>query len=91
MTQGVSLEEQAIPLDVVLAAIVIGTARRTRRSAAKPPLPPVRTLVHFIGVIEAPLVDPPEPGYVAYLRAKLAAACPPPPVIEFPRPSSCGF
>lgn len=86
-----SLEEQAIPLDIVLAAIVIGTARRTLRSAAKPPLPPVRTLAYFIGVVEELLADPPDPDYVAYLRAKLASARPPSRAIRSPRPNSRGF
>jgi hypothetical protein len=85
-----SLEEQAVPLDIVLAAIVIGTARRTLRSASKPALPPVRTLAYFMGVVEELLVDPPDTDYVAYLRAKLSALQPPPPEIRFPRPNSGG-
>lgn len=86
-----SLQEQAVPLDIVLAALVIGTARRTLRGADKPPLPPVRTLAYFMGVVEELLAEPPDPDYVAYLRAKVAAARPPLSTTRFTRPNSRGF
>ena len=86
-----SLDEQGVPLDIVVAAIVIGTARRTLRSANKPPLPPVRTLAYFMGVVEELLADPPDPGYVAYLRAKLMAVRAPSSTIRISRPDSRGF
>jgi hypothetical protein len=86
-----SLEEQGVPLDIVLAAIVIGTARRTLRSPSKPALSPVRTLAYFMGVVEELMAAPPDPDYVAYLRAKLSAVAPPLPTIRFPRPNSRGF
>ena len=66
------LQEQQVPLQTVLDAIVIAATRRTFRSAEKQPLAPVRTLSYFLPVIEEVVKLPPEPGYVDYLRTKLA-------------------
>lgn len=67
-----SLELQCVPLQAVVSAIVIAATRRTFRSAQREPLAPVRTLSYFLPVIAEVLDQPPDPGYVEYLRAKLA-------------------
>lgn len=66
-----SLHEQAVPLAVVRAALLLAAARRTLRSAHLCPLPPIRTLHYFLPVIEEVLATPPDPGYVEYLAGKL--------------------
>jgi hypothetical protein len=60
---------RCVPLRTVRAALVLASARRTLRSG--PPLPPVRTLHYFLPAIDEVLHQPPDPGYVAYLDAKL--------------------
>ena len=67
------LHDHGAPLDLVIAAIVVGAARRAFRDRNKPPLGPVRTLAYFLPVLEEMRECPPDPGYVAYVRAKLAA------------------
>jgi len=66
-----SLYEQAVPLPVVQAALLLAAARRTLRSSHLMPLPPIRTLHYFLPVIEEVLHSPPDPGYVEYLAGKL--------------------
>ena len=66
-----SLDEQAVPLPVVHAALLLAAARRTLRSSHLLPLPPIRTLHYFLPVIEEVLHCPPDPGYVEYLVGKL--------------------
>ena len=66
-----SLYEQAVPLPVVHAALMLAAARRTLRSSHLMPLPPIRTLHYFLPVIEEVLHSAPDPGYVEYLAAKL--------------------
>jgi hypothetical protein len=60
---------RGVPLRTVRAALLLAAARRTLRSG--PPLPPVRTLNYFIPAIEEVLEQPPLPGYLEYLAAKL--------------------
>jgi hypothetical protein len=60
---------RGVPLRTVRAALLIATARRTLRSGL--PLPPVRTLHYFLPAISEVLEQPPDPGYVEYLDAKL--------------------
>ena len=66
-----SLYEQAVPLPVVHAALLLAAARRTLRSSHLMPLPPIRTLHYFLPVIEEVLHIPPDPGYAEYLAGKL--------------------
>jgi hypothetical protein len=60
---------RCVPLRTVRSALVLAAARRTLRSG--PPLPPVRTLHYFLPAIEEVLQQPPDPGYVEYLDARL--------------------
>jgi len=66
-----ALYEQAVPLLVVRAAFLLASARRSLRSSHLMPLPPIRTLHYFLPVVEEVLHQPPDPGYVDYLLAKL--------------------
>jgi len=66
-----SLYEQAVPLPVVHAALLLAAARRTLRRSHLMPLPPIRTLHYFLPVIEEVLHCPPDPGYAEYLAGKL--------------------
>jgi hypothetical protein len=66
-----SLHQQAVPLAVVRAALLLAAARRALRSPHLCPLPPIRTLHYFLPVIEEVLATPPDPGYVDYLAGKL--------------------
>jgi hypothetical protein len=67
-----ALEQQRVPLQAVVGAIVIAATRRIFRSTEREPLAPVRTLSYFLPAIEEVLDLPPDPAYVDYLRAKLA-------------------
>lgn len=60
---------RGVPLRTVRTALLLAAARRTLRSG--PPLPPVRTLLYFLPAIEEVLEQPPDPGYVEYLAARL--------------------
>jgi hypothetical protein len=66
-----SLYEQAVPLPIVHAALLLAAARRTLRSSHLMPLPAIRTLHYFLPVVEEVLHSPPDPGYVEYLAGKL--------------------
>ena len=60
---------RGVPLRTIRTALLLAAARRTLRSG--PPLPAVRTLNYFLPAIEEVLEQPPDPGYVEYLAAKL--------------------
>ncbi len=60
---------RGVPLRVVRDALILAAARRTIRSG--PALPQVRTLYYFLPAIDEVLEHPLDPGYVAYLAAKL--------------------
>lgn len=71
-----SLFAQNVPLDLVRAAFVLATARRTSRPPGASPLGPVRSLHYFLPVINELRLSPPDPQYIGYLRARLAHARP---------------
>ncbi len=60
---------RGVPLRIVRTALLLAAARRTFRSG--PPLPQVRTLHYFLPAIDELIHQPPEPGYLEYLAAKL--------------------
>lgn len=66
-----TLYERGIPLRVVLAALLLGAARRSFRAYDAPPLPPVRTLHFFLAIVEEMLEQPPTADYLEYLERKL--------------------
>jgi hypothetical protein len=67
----VDLHRRGVPFGVVRNALLLATARRTLRSAAAAPLPPVGCLHYFLPVIDEVSQMPPDPGYVRYLAARL--------------------
>jgi len=70
------LHDRGIPLDIVDAAILLAVARRTIRSHDAPPLQKIATLHYFRPIIEELIAEPPPPGYIGYIRFKLAAVAP---------------
>ena len=70
--------ERHIPLDVIENALVLGAVRRLYRDPDDLPLPPVRSLHYFCGLIEEVLDLKTNPktksaylGYFQYLRYKV--------------------
>jgi len=70
--------ERHIPLDVIKNAFVLGAVRRLYRDPDNPPLPPVRSLHYFCGLIEEvlnlkthPKTRAAYPRYFVYLRYKI--------------------
>ncbi len=70
------LYDRGISLEVVHAALILAVARRTFRSQSAPPLAPIATLHYIRPVIDELIAEPPEPGYVSYIRYKLATVAP---------------
>ena len=68
----VGLHDRGVPLNIVEDAVLLATARRAFRSREAPPLAPIATLHYFLPIIHELQVAPPEPGYLDYLRHKLA-------------------
>lgn len=68
-----SLEQRSLPLPLVQAALLLGTARRSLRSATAVPLAPIRSLAYFLPVIDELLALPPNPAYLDHLQRKLAS------------------
>lgn len=64
--------DQAIPFDIIEAALLLATARRNARDPQAPPLPPIRSLAYFLPVIEELRLCPPDPHYLRYLRSRAA-------------------
>jgi hypothetical protein len=64
------LERNQVPLPLVRAALLLGTARRC---SGRRRLPPVRSLHYFLPVIEEIRHDPPDPAYLTYLEQRLSA------------------
>jgi len=73
------LHDQATPLSLVETALLLATARRTRRPSHAPPLGPIRSLHYFAPVIEELQQEPPRDGYLDYLRDALGRPTEPDP------------
>jgi hypothetical protein len=71
-----ALHDRGVSFECVAAALLLGVARRRFRSADAPPLAPIATLYYFQPVIDEIVAQPPEPGYLAYLRRRLAPLAP---------------
>lgn len=71
-----SLFQQAVPLDIVRAALLLAAARRTFRQPGATPLAPVRSLYYFLPIIQELCHEPLDPAHLAYLSAKLASSSP---------------
>jgi hypothetical protein len=70
------LQRRGVPLGLVHAAFILALARRTFRSASAFALAPIATLHYFLPLIEELAAHPCEPGYLDYLRHKLATVAP---------------
>lgn len=68
------LFDQGVTLDTVEAAFLLAIARRRGRAPDLPPLPPIRSLAYFLPVVEELRLNPPDLGYLTYLRARVASA-----------------
>lgn len=70
------LRKQQTPLDVVKAAFILATSRRTFRPSDAPPLEPIRSLAYFLPVVQELLRTPPDPLYVRLLVLRLHTGFP---------------
>jgi hypothetical protein len=70
------LHEQAVPLSLVEAALLLATLRRRSRPADLPPLPKIRSLAYFLPVIEELQQQSLPDAYLDYLRLKLQKLSP---------------
>ena len=70
------LHDHGIPIDVVRSAIFLAVARRSFRSAGAPSLAPIASLHYFRSVIDELITNPPDPGYLGYVRHMLATVAP---------------
>lgn len=65
------LFDRGISLQIIETAFLLASARRMDRDPQDPPLTPIRSLAYFLPVIHEVLRQPPDPGYVSYLRFKV--------------------
>ena len=65
------LFDRGISLETIETAFLLAIVRRTYRDPQALPLTPIRSLAYFLPVIDEVLRQPPEPGYVSYLRLKV--------------------
>jgi len=68
------LFDRAVPFELIEAALLLATLRRSARANDAPPLLPVRSLHYFLPVIDELLASPPHPHYLRYLRHRLATS-----------------
>lgn len=66
------LYRRGVSVATVEHALLLATLRRLVRPPEKDPLATVRSFAYYEAVIEELHTTPLDPGYVAYLRAKLA-------------------
>jgi hypothetical protein len=71
-----TLHDRGVSIEMVHAAFILAVARRTFRSETAPPLAPIATLHYIRPVIDELIAQPPEPGYLSYIRYKLATVAP---------------
>jgi len=63
--------DRGIPLPLAESALLLGSLRRLLRPADAAPLSPIRSLAYFQPVLDELLSNPPQDGYLDYLRLKL--------------------
>ena len=71
------LYDQQVPLYLVADAFIVAAARRDRNNAFSTPLPPIRSLHYFLGVVRELLHRPLGPRDVEELRRALGLGEPP--------------
>lgn len=69
------LHDRGVSIEMVYAAMILAVARRTFRSE-RAPLAPIATLHYIRPLIDELITQPPEPGYLSYVRYKLASVAP---------------
>lgn len=70
------LYDRGISLELIRNALLLAVARRTFRPQGAPSLAPIATLHYFRPVIDELIAEPPEPGYLSYIRYKLNSVAP---------------
>ena len=65
------LQLRGVPLDLIEAALMLGSLRRLLRSPGALPLSPIRSLAYFQPIIDELLSCPLSDSYVGYLRSKM--------------------
>ena len=65
------LQLRGVSLDLIEAALLLGSLRRLLRSPGALPLSPIRSLAYFQPVIDELLACPLSNSYVGYLRSKM--------------------
>lgn len=70
------LYQRQVSESLVATALLVATARRTRRPDDAPPLRPIATLHYFLPVIDELLANPIDPDYLYCLRIRLADLTP---------------
>jgi hypothetical protein len=65
------LFERNISWTCVQAALYLAVGRRIHRDPHGPPLQPIRSLAYFLPVIDELLLNPPDPGYLLYLKDRV--------------------
>jgi len=70
-----TLLDRRVPLEIVQAAVLLAVARRTSRSATRR-LAPIASFAYFAPIIDELLEEPLEPGYLLYIRRKIARTAP---------------
>jgi len=70
------LYDRGVSLEMVYAAMILAVARRTFRSESAPPLAPIATLHYIRPLIDELIAEPPQPGYLSYIRYKLETVAP---------------
>ena len=72
-----TLFDRHIPLYVVETAFVVAAARRVRHNAFSTPMPPIRSMHYFAGVIQEVLERPPGYRELDQLRRLVGRGQPP--------------
>jgi hypothetical protein len=66
-----NLFERGVPFYLAEMALLLTVGRRSTRPPELTPLPPIRSLAYFLPVLEELQLEPPDPDYLDYLRARL--------------------
>jgi hypothetical protein len=66
-----ALFDRNVSWTCILTAFYLATGRRICRHPQHPALPPIRSLAYFLPVIDDVLLNPPDPGYLLYLKKRL--------------------
>lgn len=69
--RAVEFQLRGVPLDLIEAALLLGSLRRLLRPPGALPLSPIRSLAYFQPVIDELISSPLSNSYVGYLRNKM--------------------